>query len=88
MFKSIVAAGALAIVVASLAHVPAANATHCTLIRASGIGLTDGIARWMATQAVTDSANKWAAGAKYKLSPAKISCTGLNCKGEAKACKS
>lgn len=87
MSKMIAAAGIAAVTLASLAFVPSAQAAKCALIRGSGIGATEGIARWMANKAVTDSAAKWAAGAKHKLSPVKISCSGFSCSGEAKACK-
>ena len=77
---------------ASVIALPATPAkdTHCAMINGSGIGLTEGIARWMATNAVIDSANKWASSSKYTLAPVKVSCTNANlsCKGSAKACKS
>lgn len=79
----------LTLLIAAAALVPAAVPADakCAMIRGSGIGVTDGIARWMANKAVTDSAAKWANGAKYSLSPVKISCTNaLSCSGAAKAC--
>lgn len=66
---------------------PAADAASCAMIRGAGIGVTEGIARWMANKAVTDSAAKWAAGGKHTLAPVKITCSGFSCNGAAKACK-
>jgi hypothetical protein len=61
-------------------------AAKCAMIRGTGIGVTDGIARWMANKAVVDSATKWANGGRHSLTPVKISCSGLSCSGAAKAC--
>lgn len=76
-----------ALAIAPIALATSADAKSCAMIRGSGIGVTEGIARWMANKAVTDSAAKWAAGATHKLSPVKITCSGLSCQGAAKACK-
>ena len=78
---SVLASGAL--IVGS----PSADAASCAMIRGTGVGLTDGIARFMATKAVTDSAAKYAPAGKYTLSPVKLNCSGLSCQGAAKACK-
>ena len=75
------------VVVASSALVPAADAATCARIRGHGIGATQGIARFMAKKAVTDSAAKYAPPGKYTLTPVQLTCTGLKCSGEAKACK-
>ncbi len=81
-------AAVTAIAFAALSVLPApASAAKCALIRGSGSGITEGIARWMANKAVTDSAAKWAASAKHTLTPVKLTCSGFNCDGEAKACK-
>jgi hypothetical protein len=64
-----------------------AAAKSCAMIRGSGLGVTESIARWMANKAVTDSAAKWAAGAAHKLGPVKLTCSGFSCQGAAKACK-
>ena len=87
--KTLVAAAALltAAAIASLAFLPAAGAATCSRIKGHGIGATEGIARFMANKAVTDSAAKYAPAGKYTLSPVKLTCTGLSCSGEAKACK-
>ena len=71
--------------IASLTALPAADAANCAMIRGTGIGATEGIARFMATKAVTDSAVKFAP--KYTLTPVKLTCSGLSCQGAAKACK-
>ena len=78
-----------AIGVALIAAMPAtpADAASCAMIRGSGIGATEGIARWMANKAVTDSAAKWAGTSKYRLDPVKITCSGFSCSGAAKACR-
>ena len=59
----------------------------CAMIKGQGIGATEGIARFMATKAVTDSAAKYAPAGKYTLAPVKLSCSGFSCTGAAKACK-
>lgn len=69
----------------SLSVLPEANAATCAMIRGSGIGATEGIARFMATKAVTDSAAKYSA--KHTLTPVKVTCSGFSCQGAAKACK-
>ena len=66
---------------------PADAASRCARIKGQGIGITDSIARWMATKAVKDSAAKWANGGKHSLSKVHLSCSGLSCSGEAKACR-
>ncbi len=75
----------------SVAAVPVAPAKaagrSCAMIRGHGIGVTDGIARWMANKAVTDSAKKWASDGRHSLTPVKISCSGFSCSGAAKACR-
>ena len=82
------AAMAAALTVALAAGAPRpADAASCAMIRGSGIGAVESIARWMANKAVTDSAAKWAGGAKHTLSPVKITCSGFSCDGAAKACK-
>ncbi|MEZ5850918.1 MAG: hypothetical protein R3D68_09765 [Hyphomicrobiaceae bacterium] len=87
MKKSILAAvGAAALLTASLGTTPA-SAAKCARIKGTGYGVTDGIARWMASKAVTDSAAKWAGKSKYKLGAIKLTCSGLSCKGAARACK-
>lgn len=78
-------AAAVAVVVSVLPG--PAEAAKCALIKGSGTGLTEGIARWMANKAVTDSAAKWAAGAAHTLTPVKLTCSTFNCDGSAKACK-
>ena len=65
----------------------AADAASCAMIRGSGIGATEGIARWMANKAVTDSAAKWASNGPHKLDTVKIACSGFSCSGATKACK-
>lgn len=88
MPKRTVAIGVTAAALLSIAFAPVADAKRqCALIRGSGIGISEGIARWMANKAVTDSAAKWAAGARYTVAPTKLSCSGLSCSGHAKACK-
>lgn len=65
-----------------------ADAHSCTMIRGTGYGLTDGISRWMATEAVKNSANRWAAGGKHRLGPVKMKCVSpFECTGAARACK-
>lgn len=79
---------ALAIAAAALLLLPAlpeANAATCAMIRGTGIGATEGIAHFMATKAVTDSAAKYSG--KHTLSPVKVTCSGFSCQGAAKACK-
>ena len=66
---------------------PAVAAGSCAMIRGSGIGATEGIARWMANKAVTDSAAKWAAGKPHRLGAVKITCSAFSCSGAAKACR-
>ncbi len=70
------------------ASATSAEARSCAMIRGKGYGLTDGISKWMATQAVANSAHKWAGEKKHKLSPVKVSCVSpFECSGAAKACK-
>ena len=78
---------ALAATLAIAASPGIAEAASCAMIRGTGLGATDGIARWMASKAVTDSAAKWAGAAKHTLSPIKLTCSGFSCDGAAKACK-
>ena len=77
----------LSAAIVSFAQVPVARAANCAMIRGHGIGATDGIARFMANKAVTDSAAKFAPAGKYTLTPVKLTCSGFSCSGEAKACK-
>ena len=77
---------AAAAALASVAPTPAA-AKSCAMFRGSGIGITEGIARWMASKAVTDSAKKWAGDAKLTLAPVKLTCSGFSCSGAARGCK-
>ena len=88
--KTLIATAALlttAAVIASFPQVPVAEAANCAMIRGHGVGATDGIARFMANKAVTDSTAKFAPAGKYTLSPVKLTCSGFSCSGEAKACK-
>lgn len=78
---------AFAATLAITLSVRTADAASCAMIRGTGVGITEGIARWMATKAVTDSAAKWAAGAKHTLAPVKLTCGAFSCDGAAKACK-
>jgi hypothetical protein len=81
---SLAVAGAI---VAALAAGPPAEAGSCIGVGGTGIGITKGIARWMANKATVDSAKKWANGARLSVTPVKISCSGLSCHGRAKACR-
>ena len=87
--KTLIATALLlsAAAIVNFAQVPAAGAANCAMIRGHGIGATDGIARFMANKAVTDSAAKFAPAGKYTLTPVKLTCSGFSCSGEAKACK-
>ena len=88
MHKLLAAAAITALALgASVVLAPKSEAASCAMIRGTGIGATDGIARWMASKAVTDSAAKWAAGGKHTLTPIKLTCGGFSCDGAAKACK-
>ena len=87
ILKPVVALSLGVVIAAGIALPPAADAASCALIRGSGIGATEGIARWMANKAVTDSAAKWAGTAKHTLAPVQITCSGFSCSGSAKACK-
>lgn len=82
-------AGAVALLLLLAAHAPPSMAAEksCAMIRGSGIGVTEGIARWMANKAVADSAAKWSGNARHKLSPVKITCSGFGCSGAARACR-
>ena len=84
--KSLLAAAAALLAATTVISAPSAEAA-CSRIRGHGIGATEGIARFMANKAVVDSAAKYAPAGKYTLSPVKLTCSGLNCSGEAKACK-
>ena len=88
MKRAITVVTAIAALVGITASATPADARSCAMIRAKGYGLTDGISKWMATQAVANSAYKWAGEKKHKLSPVKVSCTTpFECSGAAKACK-
>ena len=85
--RTILAASAISVGMLATAA-PASAASHCAMIRGSGIGATEGIARWMANKAVTDSAKKWAGEAPYRLFPVKITCSSyFSCSGAARACR-
>ncbi len=66
---------------------PAPAEAACIGVGGTGIGVTEGIARWMANKATVDSAKKWANGKRYSLSTVRIACSGLSCTGKAKACR-
>jgi hypothetical protein len=87
MKKCILAAACAAVLLTAGLSATPASAAKCALIKGTGYGVTDGIARWMASKAVTDSAAKWAGAAKYKLGAIKLKCSGLSCSGAARACK-
>ncbi len=87
MSKFFAALTLTAALLATAGTVSSADAATCAMIRGSGIGATDGIARWMANKAVTDSAAKWAGTSKHTLAPVKLTCSGFSCSGAAKACK-
>lgn len=87
MKKSIFATACAAVLLTAGLGVIPASAGKCVRIKGTGYGVTDGIARWMASKAVTDSAAKWAGTSKYKMGAIKLKCEGLSCSGAARTCK-
>ena len=85
--KPLLAAAALLAATTVISPPSADAAGSCARIKGHGIGATEGIARFMANKAVVDSAAKYAPAGQYTLSPVKLTCSGMSCSGEAKACK-
>lgn len=75
--------------IAAAAAVVTAGApfTASTPGAAACIGVTEGIARWMAGKAAADSARTWAVGQRQTPPRVQISYSGLSCAGKAKACR-
>ena len=89
MKKLAVAAAAIAIAISGLAlTTTTADARACATVSGTGYGLTPDISRWMATQAVKNSANTWAKGGKHRIGAVKMKCDGpFMCTGRARACR-
>lgn len=88
MKRAITVVTAIAALVGVGASASPAEARSCAMINAKGYGLTDDISKWMATQAVKNSANKWAGDKRHRLSAVKVTCkTPFACTGAARACK-
>jgi hypothetical protein len=83
---ALLAGGALALVLFSTA--PSHAKKSCALAKGTGMGLTQDIAKQMASAAVTSSANTWAAGAPVKMGAVSYNCTAMNqCSAQARVCK-